>query len=79
MPFMAKCANCGYVLWANKRAMLNLLMKQHDSKSHHSTDSEDYDFCTWAVSVISEATLTQISMASKSPAFWRTLRTKIVS
>jgi len=75
MPFMAKCVSCGYVLWANRSAMLRLLMKQHDSESHDATDSEDFDFCTWVITKINSYAYAQISMASKRPAFWKAIRT----
>jgi hypothetical protein len=75
MPFMAKCVSCGYVLWANTSAFLKMLMKQHDSESHDTMDSEDFDFCTWVITKINSYAYAQISMASKSPAFWKAIRT----
>jgi hypothetical protein len=50
-------------------------MKQHDSKSHHATDSEDFDFCTWAITPIDSKTLGMLDIASKSPMFWKAIRT----
>jgi len=75
MPFVAKCRNCGHILWAYTRAFLNELMKWHDSESHKTFDSEDFDFCSWVILRVTHEQLRDINMASKSPAFWRAVRT----
>ncbi len=75
MPFVAKCRNCGYILWAYTRTLLNMLMKWHDSESHKTCDSEDFDFCSWVILRVTHEQLRDINVASKSPAFWKALRT----
>lgn len=72
---MAKCISCGYVLWTKTRYWLTEFMKQHDAKSHNTTDSEDYDFCTWVIAPIDNKAYAMLNVASKSPAFWKAVRT----
>jgi len=77
MPFTARCVRCGYVVMANKRKMLDDFMENHDSKSHKSTDSRDFDFCTWSIAVVSDEDYGMLLNASKVSAFWNALNTRV--
>lgn len=74
MPLMAKCLNCGFIVWANTKGFLKMLMREHDSHSHRTFDSEDYGFCNWIITVLSFEAYSNICMASKSPSFWKAIR-----
>jgi hypothetical protein len=74
MPFVAKCRSCGHILWAYTRAFLNMLMKSHESESHKD-NSEDFDFCNWVILRVTHEQYRHINEASKSPAFWKAIRT----
>jgi hypothetical protein len=50
-------------------------MKWHDSDSHKVYDSEDFDFCNWVIRRVTWRRFADINMASKSPAFWKAIRT----
>jgi len=75
MPYWAKCLRCNYILWANTKKFLRLLMKWHDSDSHKAYDSEDFDFSNWIIKRVTHEKYMDINEASKSPAFWKAIRT----
>ena len=73
LPFLAQCKLCNHQLTTLKYSMLKQLMKDHDKTSHHSKDSETFDFCTWNITRITEQEYYGLVEARKRPAFWKTV------
>lgn len=67
MPFSARCVNCGYVVMANRRKMLDVLKENHDSKSHKHLDSR------WTTVVLTHKDYGMLLNVSKLSAFWKAL------
>ncbi|MEM0095697.1 MAG: hypothetical protein QW660_03580 [Candidatus Bathyarchaeia archaeon] len=71
MPFWAKCLNCGHIVFAPTRRLLNEFMRSHNAKSHGLFDDE---FMTWKIYTITYRRYQEICVASRSPAFWNMVR-----
>jgi hypothetical protein len=71
MPFTARCLSCGFVIMANKRKTLNLLMEDHDGKSHKRSDG------TWSIAVLTHTEYAMLVNASKTSAFWNAVNTRL--
>jgi len=70
MPFTARCVRCGYVVMANTRKMLDILMDEHDSQSHKGLDE------VWNITVITHIDYAMLVKASKLSAFWNAINRK---
>jgi hypothetical protein len=71
MPFTARCVSCGFVVMANKRKTLNLLMEDHDSNSHKSSDGD------WSIAVLTHIQYAMLVNASRLSAFWNAINTRL--
>lgn len=69
MPFSARCVRCGYVVMANKRKMLNILIEDHNGKSHKGFD------VSWIIGVLTHMEYAMLVNVSKISAFWNALNT----
>jgi len=70
LPFTARCVRCGYIVMANKRKTLDLLMEDHDSHSHESQSE-------WKIAIVSHREYTMLANASKISAFWKAINTRL--
>ena len=54
--------------------MLKIAMEYHDIHCHKDYSSEDYDYCTWTITIVSHDIFYMLERMSKFPAFWRAIR-----
>ncbi|MEM2570029.1 MAG: hypothetical protein QXT67_08875 [Candidatus Bathyarchaeia archaeon] len=70
MPFRARCIRCNYYIFAPSRTILDIMMEDHDEKSHKNSGD-------WSIRMISWKEYNEILLIERTTLkvpFWTAIR-----